>query len=544
MTVSNKCKKDFGKITGFCNGITDWLLHRTPASIVWLSFSLILLYTLTAMILDRVAFRDSSEYVTIIEDFKNGAYERAFPKHLPVLYTVFAGLIAKTSLLPSHLSLWFVSGVFTALSVFPLYGILKKCVPKAWAMLGTLLLATFPYFIKNNVAPLIDSVRTFFFLFSLYLVFTTWKKFDFGRLILLGISLACLTLGRAEGILLTGVICIVYAVKISGEMHNNFAGKIFKICVCVGFPILMVLAISYPRMKQMYDMTGYPAVDSRQSNAINSLAKKLFPPKQKLQQTTVISYENDGGSGAVSTDPEEFLLQPRFLKALIRSLYYPLLPFTLFGLFLWLKRKRYGIYLKLLLLSFVLYNLVFFILRAGIARYLLTNTAIMMPFTLIGFRGIWLYVKRHYSAYIGVLSCSAMIFIAVSCIYSLHYFFEYKYEYIKEVGIGLKKCNTEVDRPVVLTLGEDRGIGYYSDVNVVRYEKFALNKERTLDDVILNGVDSKYVFFWHGREIPGTLYIDALIVDNKNHADAVKGYEHMFHAPRVYGRLTVYEVKR
>lgn len=545
MTVSNKCKKDFGKITGFCNGITDWLLHRTPVSIVWLSFSLILLYTLTAMILDRVTFRDSSEYVAIIEDFKNGAYERAFPKHLPVLYTVFAGLIAKTSLLPSHLSLWFVSGVFTALSVFPLYGILKKCVPRAWAPWGILLFATFPYLIKNNVAPLIDSVRTFFFLFSLYLVFTTWKKFDFGRLILLGISLACLTLGRAEGILLTGVICIVYVVKIFREPHRNFAKKILRSSVCVGLPLLLVLGISFPRMKQMSAITGYPAIDSRQSNAIKSLVEELSPPKKQTPPRKVTySYENNGGANAVSTDPKEFFLQEKFLQAIIRSLYYPLIPFTLFGLFLWLKRKRYGLYFKLLLLSFVLYNLVFFVLRAAIARYLLTNAAIMMPFTLIGCRWICLYVKRHYPSYIGILTCSAIIFIAGNGIYSLHYFFENDYEYFKKVEIGLKKCNAGVDRPVVLTLGGDRGIGYYSNVNVVRYEKFALNKERSLDDVILNGVDSKYVFFWHGREIPDALYVDALIVDNKKHADAVKGYEQMFHAPRVYGRLTVYEVKR
>ena len=545
MTASNKYKKSFEKITKLCNRIADWLTLRSPSSVVWFSFSLILLYTVVAMILDQVTFVDSSEYIALIEDFKNSAYDRAFPKHLPVLYTVFAGLIAKTSLLSPHQSLWLINGVFTALSVFPFYGILKKCVSKTWASWGTLILATFPFFIRNNVAPLIDSARTFFFLFSLYLVFTTWKKFDFGRLAALGISLACLTLGRAEGILLAAVICIVYIVKIFKDTRSGFLNKIIRVCVCTGFPLLLVLIISSPRIKQMYDTTGYPAIDSRQSNAIKSLVEELSPPKKQTPPRKVTySYENNGGANAVSTDPKEFFLQEKFLQAIIRSLYYPLIPFTLFGLFLWLKRKRYGMYFKLLLLSFVLHNLIFFVLRAAIPRYLLINTAIMMPFTLIGCRGIWLYVKRHYSAYIGVLSCSAMIFIAGSGIYSLHYFFEYKYEYVKEVGTDLKKCNTEVDRPVVLTLGGDRGIGYYSDVNVVRYEKFALNEERSLDDVILNGVDSKYVFFWHGREIPETLYIDALIIDNKKHADAVKGYEQMFHAPRVYGRLTVYEVKR
>lgn len=543
MTVSKKCKKSIEKITKICNGIADWFIHRSPSSVVWFSFALILLYTLLELLLDHVSFRDSSEYIAIVEDFKNGAYDRAFPKHLPVLYTILAGLIAKTSLLPSHLSLVLVSGVFTALSVFTFYAILKKCVPRAWAAWGTLLLATFPYFIKNNVAPLIDSVRTFFFIFSLYLVFTTWKKFDFGRLVVLGISLACLTLGRAEGILLTGVIGAVYIVKILKEKHSSFAKKILRSCICVFFPLLIVLAISYPRMKQMYELTGYPAIDSRQSNAIKSLANVLCPQKQKLPDKTIVSYEDHGGAATFSTNPKEIFLQKKFLQAIIRSLYYPLIPFTLFGLFLWLKRKRYGLYFKLLLLSFVLYNLVFFVLRASIARYLLTNAAIMMPFTLIGCRWICLYVKRHYPSYIGILTCSAIIFIAGNGIYSLHYFFENDYEYFKKVGIGLKKCNTGVDRPVVLTLGDDRGIGYYSNVNIVRYEKFALNEERSLDDVILNGVDSKYVFFWHGREIPETLYIDALIIDNKKHADAVKGYEHLFEQGCPVGRLTVYRVK-
>ena len=549
-----------------CKIAVERLAACRPMSVVLFSFALLLLYTVLAIAIDTVFFRDSSEYVALIEAFRVGAYDRAFPGHLPVLYTLFAGVVARLSPLSSVSSLIFVSGLASALSVFPLYGILKKFVSEKWAAWGCVMFVVYPRFVMNCVAPLIDSSKVLFGLLALYLILSWDKKPHWSRIPILGVVYACLTLSRAEGIILVGIFMLVHLVRMlqlhSGDLRHGIAA----IPAHMLLPLLVVLLLSAPRMMQMRTLTGYAALDSRQSNAVRSFAEKYLktPPKptpdkkaaaqtpkqnaavqEPPQKTKIYSYETHGGTNAVMLNSHALLFQD--YSGFFVSLFYVYIPFTVLGMLLWLRSwKRHRDFLPLLLLFF-LYNAFFFFLRMIKARYLLLNIPILLPLTLTGIQVAWLWTQQHMRQFCYIPAAIAVIILAVSSVHSLKSMVSTKHRCFKEIGRYLPDRslrNPDAAYPVVLFVGNDRGLGYYSDLNIVLYSKFGLERLRSIDDVVSNGVDSRYVSYWHKRrDIPEKLYIDAVVVDNKPHRREISESDPLFDLPVTCGILKLYKVK-
>ena len=201
----------------------------------------------------------------------------------------------------------------------------------------------------------------------------------------------------------------------------------------------------------------------------------------------------------------------------------------------------------LLWLTLVLYDLMYFLLRAGAGRYLLLNPCLVMPFTLNGMRNVigaarWCLGRFRYLL---IVPLTAAVF--VMALYSWKKIPTYgKHRYFKEIGRhlpGESLRNPGVARPVVLMIGADRGVGYYNDLNVIRYFKNGLNRLRTLDDILRNGVSTGYAFYWTTAEMPEYVYIDAIVLDGKNEADSVAGAISLLDTPVQCGRLLLYRVK-
>ena len=74
----------------------------------------------------------------------------------------------------------------------------------------------------------------------------------------------------------------------------------------------------------------------------------------------------------------------------------------------------------------------------------------------------------------------------------------------------------KVARPVVLLVGADRGLGYYSDVNVIWYSKLGLNQRQRISDIAEQGVETIYAQYWTRKEMPSRVHVDYVVVDNKN----------------------------
>ena len=97
--------KTYSKINSLVEAIPPIAIART-------AFFLILIELLILLLAAPVFYRDSSEYLAVTDAFRLSHWEIAFPQHLPVLYTFFAGLLTKLHV-PTVSALLFVSGFFT-----------------------------------------------------------------------------------------------------------------------------------------------------------------------------------------------------------------------------------------------------------------------------------------------------------------------------------------------------------------------------------------------------------------------------------------------
>lgn len=598
-------------ISKFCQKLCAFFESIPPLYPVYFSALLAVFYTVIAVVADPVFFRDSSEYVALTDAFVLGDLERAFPKHLPVFFTLLSGGVAKFTGMPGVTSLLIVSGFALALTVFPLYGLLKRCVPKRWAAWGTLLFILLPGIVECSIAPLIDSSRFLFVITAFYLIFKEYRTIRFSTLLMLGVVYGCLTLARAEGVLLVGLAIFIHCLRILHRSEYTLRRRFFEVGAAVLLPLIVAGILCAPRMYQMYKLTGYATIDQRQCNAIGSAwkllkrkkneekvafhakaikstikesasaaktisvpkttakarvsakikdpakektpvklsvpSKKELPVLSKKELSEINSYENSGGADLITFDLKTLFDQPRFYRNLLESFHLLYLPFTLLGAILYLKRRKKSFNINMLLLTMLLYDLELFVLRAAAGRYLLINAAFVMPMTLIGMRFVQLKARQYLQERTVWFSVPLCI-LAVGCaVYSMRHISNSEYEcfrslkgYLNEI----KSVNADSSRPVVLLIGANRGLGYYSDVNVVWYTKLGLDKTYTLSQIIRYGVAGDYVFYWHSLNVPRHIMIDAVVLDNKNFSNTVKGCEHLFEEPYKEGRLTVYKVKR
>lgn len=546
MTVLSD-QKACSSVPDHCQTILDFPVCCSPRTILCCCFAGVCCYTLLALVVSPIFFPDSSEYVALVEAFRQGAYDRAFPQHLPVLYTVLAGVIAKCGFLSSLSALILVNGLATALSVFPVYGVLKKCVPARWAAWGTLLCFLFPLLIECTVCPLLDSVKLLFFFSGLYLIFNCRKKIELMKLLALGCVYGCLVLGRAEGILLTGILCCVLFCKIISAKYDSLLRKVAVLFLSMLIPLIVMLVICAPRMIQMYNETGYPVIDSRQSNAVKGILAEIGQTEVMTSDNTLVTYEEHGGYGTATCDIKVLTQENDFLSAFLLSVYYPYFPFILLGIFILIKQKKKLRAWNLLLIAFLLFNLMYFFLRVGLARYMLLNVIFTMPICLIGCHAVWLWLQHRNLATRKRILIPLGCFVIGSIIHFLVLFFSQDYEGFKQVGECLEtesKRNAGVDRPVVLLIATDYGLGYYSDLNVIGYDKFGLLQSRSPEDILRNGVPLKYLAYGTQRDLPETLHVDAIVIHMAKYKEAVSHFKDFVEEPIVCGDLTIFKVKK
>lgn len=523
------------------------LQNRKPFELVLFSFTLLICCLAVFLVIQPVFYPDTAEYLSLVDSFRIGAYDRAFPKHLPVLTTLLAGIPAKCGIPPLS-ALLIVSSLLTALTVFPLYGLLKKCVPTRLAAWGALLFVFFPEILRIGIAPLTDSLRFFLIILGLYLIFSEKKSISLKLLVFLGLTYAGLILGRAEGILYVGILFVIHMLRLHHLRSRESRKDLLRAAAAVFIPVLVALPLLLPRMIQMAHETGYPAIDQRQSNAIGEVWRTIFPPEEEKScpapeskantpaapaetaadpaqkpAKTVVSYENDGGRGWVSLDPGVLFRQWDFYRSFPASFFWLYLPFTLLGLILWIRRKKHAHLLKMMLVMLFLYNLMFFILRGGIMRYLLLNVCFAMPFTLLAFRWIRLKISARFPRGVRGLAIFPVLMLLVMIAYfTILCIFCTRYESFKDSALyfyGKSSRNPEVDRPVILMIGDDLGIGYHAQVNVIRYTKLGLDQTTSLREILQQGVSTKYHYFWLTKNMPDHVRIDAVVINTRSPAE-------------------------
>lgn len=502
-----------------------------PRVIVWSAWWMLVAELLILLIVNPVFFRDSSEYYALTEAFRLGAWDRAFPPHLPVLYTVFSGILAKIGI-PAVSSLLLVSGFFTALTVFPLYGWLRAILSPRKAAWGVFLYALFPEIIRCGCAPLLDSGRFFFLSAALWLIFCNWEsKYVSYKIFLLGVVYAGLILVRAEGICFVAITTVIHILILLHRLKGKLCFIQFcRIAGCVLLPLLLAALLCTPRAIQMQKMCGFPGIDSRQVKGIRSFIS-LVAPEVKKQTAAPSNPAPGSGRSQITVSRSDnakmaasrimiLLDQPRYYRNLLGGLNPWYLPFTLLGLFVLFRRRQINFNHGMVVLLFFAYCGFHFIIRAGAGRYLLMAGVLLIPFTVEGGAAAGEWLRKRDSRLLHAALLLLAVFAGVQFIRSLGELRDGKnqeYRTIRSLfqeGGPLNKAERSgLSRPVILLIGPDRGLGFYAGVNVILYTDypFALPSRMTLEEILEQGVSSTDFFHWQTKETPKKAHIDVVV---------------------------------
>ena len=507
-------------LNNFSEKIFRFFNDLAPIKLVWAAFCLIAAELLILLIADPIFYRDSAEYLAIVESFKLSHWELAFPPHLPVLYTVLAGLLTKLHIPPAS-ALLLISGLFTALTVFPLFGVLKKMLPEKWAAWGSVLFALFPDIIHCGCAPLIDSGRFFFLTLSLHLIFSMpSNKICWGKLLALGVSYGALALVRAEGICFVALACLAHSFLLYREYFwkKTFSFRQFaRTLVILGMPLAIMLLICSPRMYQMQQRTGYPCLDERAVGPLKNIAATF---NSKSADVTPQAAERQSAAA-----PDYW--QKRYWDSFFSGLNFVYLPFTVLGLILLFRRKKMTSHLWLMLGLFFLYSAFHFALKAGAGRYLLMNMVFLLPFTLTGFHFAFGELKKrnHQLAMLGY--CAAILIAGIEIVRSLNNLNDKKTVEFRQAaalfpqgGILSDTSISGNQHPTILFIGvNDYGLGYYARVNLVIYSDYParLQSQASIADLLEHGVDKKHIRHWLDDRVPDRTRFDAVVAYKRNY---------------------------
>lgn len=527
--------------------------------LIFTAFGLICAELLTILIVNPVFYRDSAEYIATVEAFSLHVWPIAFPPHLPVFYTALAGLLSELSIPPAT-ALLLISGSFTALTVFPLFGVLKKMMPEKWAAWGCLLFALFPDIIRCGCAPLIDSGRFFFMTMAIYLIFSMptericWKK-----LLSLGVTYGALALVRAEGICFVAFAILTHGLLL---FHDLFWKQPYRIraftktFLFLSIPVAAMFLICIPRMYQMQQATGYPCLDIRQTRPIKMIMNSIFATGQTSKEESAGKKQAAPQNAIIEPQQMEPFLDPwqkRYWDNFFSGLNYLYFPFTILGIFLLFRSRKLSFHHILMLLLFVLNSLFHYVLHAGAGRYLLINVIFLMPFTLAGFQAFFTFV-RNKSIPGFALACGAAVLLAgIEIFRSLGNLnegrareFRQAKEFFCKGGPLSGTTNSGNKYPTVLLLGDDYGLGYYSRVNLVVYSDYPdkLCQEKTIEELLTEGVSNRHIKHWLEKELPEKIYFDAVVVDSKRRNHEIDPVRHYLEHKGQYDRLTFYKVKK
>ena len=338
------------------------LENTKPVYFVWCVFAGICLNLLLQICMNPVFYRDSTFYYQMAQSFSIGDWKNAFVLHLPVLYPSLAGIFVCCGI-PSMPSMLLVSGIFYALTVFPLFHLLKQFFSEKYALVGVVLFALHYEAAAYYCAPLLDSGRIFFFTSLMALIFSS-RGFSWKGLTLCGICYAALSLVRSEGIILAGMLMAAHLAWLIFQCKERFLRAIAG----VFYSVAVMLVFCLPRLWQFYIETGIPALEMRQVNAIAQFWSYFFPS----YTSSTNQYAYCGGND-MDISLQGFFCNWRFYKNFFTGFFPLYLPFTVWGIVIVLRRKLWDCKYSVLLFLFAAYNLFHFLIEASAGRYFLIN---------------------------------------------------------------------------------------------------------------------------------------------------------------------------
>lgn len=210
----------------------------------------------------------SAYYIPMAREFARGNFARAFYPMIPPLFPVLTGILCFLTGLKAFFAAKFISILFKALTIFPLYAFVRDgWRSRRLALFSCLLLIVCPKVLRHAGYGEIDTGKMFFLVCSAWLLLRFFRKPSFRLAVLFGLNGAAMILIRAESlavmVLLSGVL-LTFEV-LNGPRHGQRFQFPWKAAVSL---VIMGMLIS-PWVAFEYRMTGYYVTDSRQVDLLN-----------------------------------------------------------------------------------------------------------------------------------------------------------------------------------------------------------------------------------------------------------------------------------
>ena len=356
-------------------------------------------------------YRDvAGVYAWYARDFGNGVWQGEPVSKVPPLNIFLGGLLVRCGV-EAYSSVIAISLLFMALTLFPLYRMLKLWMPERSAALGCLLFVFAPGVLRFSGTGLLESGRDFFLVSAFYLLFRNWNK---GNTVfhwcLFGLSLGLLMLARGEGIVMAGITACLLFIQ-PAEVWRS--GK--KILQNVLKPVLVsgvcALAVITPTLYQNYTVTGFPVTDARMIAVVSKLPgiKKMFTAKvAKSEDTRVLPHERKCEENYFSWKNNSQRLK-KLPHSVTRGAYEPYLILAVLGIILTLKAQKWRKEYWVLSLYCLCVPACFFFFAVS-HRYFIFFIPLLMVFTLTGLKGIIDLAERYHSGkMLAVLGVAVLI---------------------------------------------------------------------------------------------------------------------------------------
>ena len=483
--------------------MTDSRLYKYVVSffsdskkVLWLAFIIGVICSVISIIFTTSIYRDSVEYAALVNGFNLGDWDRAFREWLPPLYPFLCGLLCKTGL-SVYYSMMIVACILWVSTIFPLYGTLCFFTEKKYAAWGALFYILAPKAMRFGLAPLLEGGKYFLLALSLYFVFRVAKSKKYRDLIILGIALGGMSLMRAEGVIYIPIMLTALTMLVLKDYNFKINLKFIKaICLYSMIVIITICAVVSPRVYQIYQRTGYPAIDTRQARAMLGIKDKLLgcQTNQVVAQEVGIAqdYTVSMSSSMLAFAKSDF---KKFISNFPRGSYELYLILSVLGLFVLILRKRWNVNYSVVIWIFAVNLLAFYLMRANVYRYYIINVVILMPFTVIGYRQLLAWAEKFKARKLLVLLVSGIAIFQI--INGMDNSVDTSKLHYKSFGCWVKANKTILKNPqhenlTILIYGDDFGYSIYSDSNATGYRDVSNYK---LNDILTKGFPAKLCYY-------------------------------------------------
>lgn len=478
-----------------------------------------------------IIYRDSVNYMAASNALWLHNWRTAFNLTIVPLLFIVSGLLQNLGLNACQ-GLSLVSSLLAIGMLFLGYRVLSFYIDKRLAAWGSVLYFIIPPVFMISFAPLTDSARWFSFLLCWWLILLCLQHLRWYKLILLGVAYAIFALIRSEGIVFVGLLSVwFFFEQWRAQGWREGLRRWYKFAAVTIVPLVVMVVLLMPRLVQLRRETGFYALDTRQVWAIKGALSHISSKGgDKLTADPLVTYKaDDKFHYSYLRDGK---MMERFWRNLFSGNYRAYTLFTLLGLLLTIRRRKWKYFHTLLCVFAAVNAFSYMLMRSMAGRYFYINTFLFMPFTLDGIIWAWELLKKL-PGKVGIVVRMLMpyavcTFLTVSILCGMKNIFSDEYDYYTAVGGFMKALpiagghtRSGTTHPVYLLLGPNYGWGFHCRGNELVYSnQFEMNKRYSVSDILTKGVPTEFCSFAvDPLKGVGVLKPDYVLVDDEEDAD-------------------------